>query len=72
MSQATEYHDILQDRFNQMTGLPVTQLLNDIEKDAPSGSNLKHNGVYSFYKSRPFCRRSHFANGTVGTRFESG
>lgn len=50
-TSAQEYHDILQDRFNQMLGVPVTQLLNDIDKSAPSGTNLKHNGVYSSIKA---------------------
>lgn len=47
---SNEYVDVLQERFGQMVGLPIEALLNHIEKDAPSGNNLKHNGIYTSIK----------------------
>lgn len=46
-----QYAELLQDRFNSMLGVPIESLMNQIESDAPSGTNLKHNGVYSAIKA---------------------
>lgn len=48
---SNEYTEILQERFNQMLGTPIESLLQNIEKDAPSGTNLKHNGIYTSIKA---------------------
>lgn len=45
-----EYIEVLQERFGQMVGTPIGALLENIEKDAPSGDNLKHNGIYTSIK----------------------
>lgn len=48
---SVQYAELLQDRFNSMLGIPIESLMNQIESDAPSGTNLKHNGVYSAIKA---------------------
>ena len=46
-----ELSDILHSRFTQMMGTDIGALLDGISRDAPSGQNLKHNGIYTAIKA---------------------
>lgn len=47
---SNEYNEILQERFGQIVGTSVESLLVDIQKDTPSGENLKHHSIYKSIK----------------------